>query len=74
MTRPQTNSWVAKRLIGRRIVRVKLNSFRDGRSGWVADPTLFLDDGTALRFIVKETELGADYGIELVLRKGANEQ
>jgi hypothetical protein len=51
------------RAVGRRITRVDLNPFDDGRGGQATAPVLHLDDGTRLRFDVQETESLA-YGVE----------
>ena len=51
-------------LVGRTIVRVELNPFSDERAGGAGvayDPSLILDDGTLVRFVVQETEVG-EYG------------
>jgi hypothetical protein len=55
----------AKSLVGRKIVSFEPNPFPDGRGGTAHAPVLFLDDGTILRFVVKETDVG-DYGIRIV--------
>ena len=56
-----------RRLVGRKIVKIRLNPFRDGRgSNSVAhSPTILLDDGTILRFYVQETDVG-ECGIGIV--------
>lgn len=57
-----------KKLIGRTIVGVEPHCFltdnagTNARNGWTSDPTLMLDDGTRVRFIVDETETG-EYGL-----------
>lgn len=54
-------------LRGRRIVDVNLNRFSDGRGGWTHDPAILLDDGSLLKFDVRETDAGGRYGVEPVL-------
>lgn len=61
-----------KFLKGRRIVEVKWNSFKTGRSvgrgqGWTTDPVFILDDGSKVGFSVQETEVG-EYGISVNIR------
>ena len=55
-------------IIGRKIVDVELNSFRDGGGYWNYDPVFFLDDGTRIDFMATKTDVGK-YGIELVITK-----
>lgn len=55
-------------VIGKRIVRVKLNRFSTGRTGWTFNPVFVLEDGSELCFVVDETEVDC-YGITPVLRK-----
>ncbi len=63
-------------IIGKRIVAVRLNRFNTGRStgnggkAWSFDPTFVLDDGTAVSFVVDETEVG-EYGIHIVVSRPA---
>jgi len=56
-----------KRLVGRTIVDAQPCAFRSGRHGeWAHDWHLTLDDGTVVRFVAEETEVG-EYGIDLSL-------
>ena len=56
-----------RHLMGRTIVAVEWNRFATGRGGPpTSDPILRLDNGTALGFVVEETE-GGEYGIRIVL-------
>lgn len=50
---------------GRRIAKLHLNRFADGRGGFACDPVIVLDDGTRLYFEVQETDAGG-YGIRVV--------
>lgn len=53
-----------RRLVGRRIVDVKLNRFNAGGGrGWTYDPVIVLDNGAELSFVVDEIESASDYGI-----------
>lgn len=53
-----------RRLVGRRIVDVKLNRFNAGGGrGWTYNPVLVLDNGAELSFVVNEIESASDYGI-----------
>ena len=55
-------------LVGRKIVAFRLNPFPDGRGGMSCNPTITLDNGARLCFLVEETE--SDYGIRpIYLRK-----
>jgi hypothetical protein len=70
---------VARRLKGRTIVRVEMNSFRTdwkeeatgsrGGNSWTTDPVFHLDDGTRVSFAVAETEMG-EYGIDVCVHGG----
>lgn len=54
-----------KLLRGRRIVKIKWNSFYTGRGNKQStDPVFLLDDGTKVTFSVEETE-GGEYGISV---------
>lgn len=55
-------------VIGRRIVKVEMNRFANGKGGWAFDPVFELDDGTRLAFTVDETESLA-YGVRPLIRK-----
>ena len=57
-------------LVGRTVVAVDPHIFdADPAHGrWTSDPTIVFDDGSALSFIVDETEIG-EYGIHPVRRK-----
>jgi hypothetical protein len=50
--------------MGRRIVGVRLNKFKDGKGGWATNPVLTLDNGLKVSFVVQETDVG-EYGIEI---------
>lgn len=53
-----------RRLVGRRIVDVKLNRFNAGGGrGWTYDPVLVLDNGALVTFTTDEIESASDYGI-----------
>jgi hypothetical protein len=55
----------ARQLAGRRIVGFRPNPFDaedTPHSRWAHDPTILLDDGSALYFVVEETEFG-EYGV-----------
>lgn len=54
----------ARKLNGRKIVRIEMRSFRDGRGGWATNPVIYLDDGSNLSFRVQEVEEDG-YGIIL---------
>lgn len=65
------NAKQAKRLVGRKIVAVDLGGRWEGDGGcrvWMHDPTITLDDGSRLRFVVEEHPIGADYGVSIVRR------
>jgi hypothetical protein len=51
-------------LIGHTIIDVQFHSFDDGRGGATDDPTLVLDNGRRVDFMVRETEVGR-YGVEI---------
>jgi len=57
-------------LLGRTIVGVDMRSWVDhapgGRRRTFHDPHLTLDDGSVLRFLVREPDGGSEYGIELI--------
>lgn len=59
-------------LRGRRIVKVKVNRFDDGRrmGTWAHDPSIYLDDGSVIRFSVEETETG-EYGVSLIVGRAS---
>lgn len=65
-----TSKEICKRLLGRRIVKVYPRSFRTGnsRSDYSYKPIIELDDGTQVRFVVAETQIGT-YGIDLVFEE-----
>lgn len=70
MTRPTREMAAVRRaLIGRRIVDVDLNPFEDGRGDRTADPTLILDNGARVFFLVDETE-GDGYGVRMGIAAG----
>lgn len=51
-------------LIGRKIVAVELNGFRDA-SGYHTRPVLTLDNGRRVGFVVSETYSGDEYGVSI---------
>lgn len=51
-------------LRGRRITKIKVNPFSTGRGSTAHKPQIYLDDGSSLRFMVIETDVG-EYGIEV---------
>ena len=53
-----------RKCIGKRIKRIRLRPFPDGRGGRAYDPIIELDDGTRIQFYVQETDVG-EYGVEL---------
>lgn len=56
-------------VVGRKIVDVEWNWFETGRgSKKSTDPTIILDNGSRVHFVVIETEVG-EYGIEMVVHK-----
>lgn len=64
----------AKRLIGRKIVKVDMGGHWDadlygGSRRYMHDPTIALDDGTELRFVVEESPSGDHYGVNIVQTK-----
>lgn len=64
----------AKALVGRTIVAVDLNASWQGEGldrVRMHNPTIHLDDGTAIRFLVEEHPEGAEYGVDLVRTKRA---
>lgn len=64
-----TSKEATARLKGRRIVKVEMNAFRDGRRGrnsYAHDPIIYLDDGTQIGFVTEETEVGV-YGVDLII-------
>lgn len=52
----------ARQLVGRTIVGFDPCPFDDGRGGIAHDPVILLDDGSRLRFVVEETDVG-EYGV-----------
>jgi hypothetical protein len=56
----------ARDLIGRKIVAVDLDGYRDP-SGYHTRPVLTLDNGRRLSFVVSETFDGDEYGVSLCL-------
>ena len=56
-------------LRGKKIGRVRLNGFADGRGGRAYMPEILLASGDTLRFTVVETEVG-EYGVRLVVVPG----
>lgn len=59
----------AKRLVGRTIVAVDLDADWAGEGHsrvLMHDPTITLDDGSRLRFVVEEAPDGGEYGVDLV--------
>ena len=57
-----------KSLVGRTIVKVELNR-RTVEGIQMTDPTIWLDDGTSLRFLAEESPDGGEYGIAMVRRR-----
>lgn len=55
---------IRQALLGRRIVRVGLRSFSDGRGSLAHNPVLYLDNGSCVTFSVEETEHGY-YGVQI---------
>lgn len=47
---------------GKTIARIELRPFADGRGGTAHDPVIVFTDGSALGFMVEETDVGA-YGV-----------
>lgn len=60
----------ARRLRGKTVARALLRPFDDGRGGRAYDPIVSFTDGSALRFVVQETE-GGEYGVQLVYMPAA---
>jgi hypothetical protein len=60
-----------KHLVGRTIVDVDPGPFSNGKGGTAHDPTLTLDDGRKVFFVVEETEVGK-YGISLCISTRPN--
>ena len=61
-----------KYVIGKKIIKVLLNQFsNDTHYGnpYSYDPEIFLDDGTIIKFVVDETEVG-EYGITPIVVRG----
>jgi hypothetical protein len=57
---------VTRSLVGKTIARVELQPFDACNGGGTAtDPVVTFTDGTALRFLVQETEETGDYGVQL---------
>lgn len=52
----------ARQLIGRKIVGFDPCPFDDGRGGRAHEPTIYLDDGSRLKFVTEETDIG-EYGV-----------
>lgn len=68
------NRWFQSRdVVGKRIVRVDLNSWRD-RNTVHHDPCIVLDDGAEIRFIATETESGDGYGIQPLTNTSARQR
>jgi hypothetical protein len=59
-------------LKGTRIRSVLLNAFRDGRGSWAHDPTIELEDGTILHFVIHETD-AEENGIDLRILRAKDE-
>lgn len=58
---------IKKHVIGKRIVGISLNEFDRGDNSSTYDPSIHLEDGTEIRFIVIETIDGSDYGIDPII-------
>lgn len=61
-----------KTVIGRTIVAIELDATWEGEGRWrrrMHRPTIILDDGSALRFVVEEHPDGGEYGVDIVHRK-----
>lgn len=59
----------AKRLIGRTIAAIDLDASWEGEGRnrvLMHAPTITLDDGTTLRFVVEEHPEGGEYGVDIV--------
>lgn len=55
-------------LVGKRVLRVDLNPFEDGRGGLSMDVSIILEGSLHLTFVVHETEF-CEYGIDPCVRK-----
>ena len=59
-------------LVGRKIVGVRWNKFRShpdtNPNATAGAPHIILDNGSVLRFVVQETEVG-EYGVDLAMTK-----
>ena len=66
----KTDRGALRYLVGRKIVKVKMNGFKTGRfdGDTSTDPLIVLDDGSRLMFITAETETG-DYGVDILRSK-----
>ena len=62
-----------RQLVGRKILDFRRCQFADGRGGIAYDPEIILDNGTAIRFVVQETDVG-EYGVLLVLASNQGEK
>lgn len=51
-----------KWIIGKRVVRVDLNAFKDGRGQTCHKPRIWFEDGSHIHFTTEEVEGGGDYG------------
>lgn len=63
----------AKRLVGRKIVAVDLDPSWEGTGlnrVLMHNPTIRLDDGSYLRFVVEENPDGGEYGVDIVRERG----
>lgn len=62
MSKPLSKSSEVRKVVGKRVKNIRLNPFSDGRKRTAYEPVIEFEDGTTMRFVVTETEVG-EYGV-----------